>query len=58
MRVLSQDGARMLRESNGNRLLAPFTGAGDECLNHLAVSQMDAVEKAGSDYSHLTSGKS
>ena len=48
----------MLRESNGNRLLAPFTGAGDECLNHLAMPQMDTVEKAGSDYSHLTSGKS
>lgn len=48
----------MLREGNGNRLLAPFTGAGDECLNHLTVSEMDTVEKAGCDYSHLTSGKS
>ena len=42
--VLLQDGARMLRKSNDNRLLAPFAGGGDECLYHLAVAQMDPVE--------------
>ena len=56
--VLLQDGARVLRERNDNRLLAPFAGGGDECLYHLTVAQMDPVEKAGGDYSHFTSGKS
>ena len=48
----------MLRKGNDNRLLAPFAGRGDECLYHLAMPQMDTVEKAGGDYSHFTSGKS
>ncbi len=56
--ILLQDGARVLREGNDNRLLPPLPGRGDERLYHLAVSQMDTVKEAGGDYSHLTSGKS
>ena len=57
-RVLLEDGARMLREGNDNRLLALLAGGGDERLDDLAVSEMDPVEESGGDYSHLTSGKS
>ena len=58
MGILLQHGPRMRRKRDDNRLLAPFAGRGDECTDHLAMSQMDPVEKAGGDYSHFTSGKS
>ena len=56
--ILLQDTARMRPESDQQALLSPLTGDGAQPVDHLLVSQMYAVEKAGRRYSHFTNSKS
>ena len=57
-RIILQDSTRMRPEGEHHALIPPGRSRLDKLPDHLTVSQMDPVEKAGGDYSHFTSGKS
>ena len=56
--ILLENRPGVRAERNDYGLLSPFTGRGDQCLDYLPVSEVDAVEESCGDYSHLTSSKS
>ena len=50
--------SRMRPECQNKTLLPARSGASEQSLYNIPVSQMDTVKKAGSRYSHFTTGKS